>query len=247
MSQPAIQQSLDNNNKYHIFVCGAPSLTTEIICQYLSQTTGFGCASGGWPSLISALRHEFHERPRIVLLDYDAPEVRENLSRELSEVLTAQGDVFAIVFNFSPEQRVKKLLSNGVRGVLYPSDHHLTMVKAVNAVMRGQMWIPRQAMTACLGELCDQPMPVRGHAQALTPREREILSCVASGKTNEEIANSLFISPFTVKVHIQNIFKKIGVPNRVKATIWAQSNLRTIALAVGLAIVGCLHQGTSLA
>jgi len=59
----------------------------------------------------------------------------------------------------------------------------------------------------------------------LTRRELEILSMVVSGATNEEIAARICISPHTVKTHIYNIFKKINVPNRLQAALWAAKNL----------------------
>jgi len=48
---------------------------------------------------------------------------------------------------------------------------------------------------------------------------------VAVGAKNEEIADELFISPNTVRTHIYNIFKKINVPNRLQAALWAAKNL----------------------
>lgn len=52
---------------------------------------------------------------------------------------------------------------------------------------------------------------------SLTPREKEILSAIALGMTNEEAAKSLFISPRTVQFHLANIYAKLGVKNRVQA------------------------------
>ena len=48
---------------------------------------------------------------------------------------------------------------------------------------------------------------------------------VSAGAKNEQIAEELHISPNTVKTHIYNIFKKIGVPNRLQAALWAVKNL----------------------
>jgi DNA-binding CsgD family transcriptional regulator len=59
----------------------------------------------------------------------------------------------------------------------------------------------------------------------LTPREKEILALVSAGAKNEQIAEALHISPNTVKTHIYNIFKKIDVPNRLQAALWAVKNL----------------------
>ena len=61
--------------------------------------------------------------------------------------------------------------------------------------------------------------------EILTHREIEILSLLAVGAKNEEIADKLYISTNTVKTHIYNIFKKINVTNRLQAALWAAKNL----------------------
>ncbi len=66
---------------------------------------------------------------------------------------------------------------------------------------------------------------LRNEESLLTSREMEILTLISVGAKNEEIADKLFISPNTVKTHIYNIFKKIGVPNRLQAALWAAKNL----------------------
>ena len=58
----------------------------------------------------------------------------------------------------------------------------------------------------------------------LTPREKQILTMIAVGASNDEIADNLCISPHTVKTHLYNIYNKIRVPNRIQAALWAAKN-----------------------
>ena len=80
-------------------------------------------------------------------------------------------------------------------------------------------------MAKCLMSQRSNSDPSKKEVVFLTQRELEILSMVVSGATNEEIAARVCISPHTVKTHIYNIFKKINVPNRLQAALWAAKNL----------------------
>ena len=68
-------------------------------------------------------------------------------------------------------------------------------------------------------------LPFEKNAIVLTKRESEILVTIAGGASNEEVADKFFISPHTVKSHLYNIFKKVGVSNRLQAALWARRNL----------------------
>jgi DNA-binding NarL/FixJ family response regulator len=68
-------------------------------------------------------------------------------------------------------------------------------------------------------------VPAKKDKALLTSREIEILAMISLGNKNEAIAEKLFISQNTVKTHIYNIFKKIDVPNRLQASLWAAKNL----------------------
>lgn len=68
------------------------------------------------------------------------------------------------------------------------------------------------------------PVHLNGHAQALSKRERQILELVAGGHSNPEIAATLTLSPRTVDRHIQNLYRKLGVHNRVEAANWAREH-----------------------
>lgn len=69
-------------------------------------------------------------------------------------------------------------------------------------------------------------MPMKAE---LTKREVQILQLTATGATNTEIAEQLNVSMHTVKTHIYNLFKKIGVANRMQAVNWAQDHLEEFA------------------
>ena len=71
-------------------------------------------------------------------------------------------------------------------------------------------------------------LPTESAHHPLTRREVEILQLVASGYANSKIAEELRISPYTVKNHLYNIFKKIKAPTRLQASLWAAENLQII-------------------
>ena len=80
-------------------------------------------------------------------------------------------------------------------------------------------------MTKCIFEGIDKDQSSKNTGDVLTERQVEILAMVAVGSTNDEISDKLCISPHTVKTHLYKIFKKINVPNRVQAALWAAKNL----------------------
>ena len=79
--------------------------------------------------------------------------------------------------------------------------------------------------TKCIFEGSDKDKSSKSSSENLTERQTEILALVVIGATNDEIADRLCISPHTVKTHLYSIFKKINVPNRVQAALWAAKNL----------------------
>jgi DNA-binding NarL/FixJ family response regulator len=106
----------------------------------------------------------------------------------------------------------------GARAVVLKSFAAETLRDAIRAVADGQLWIP-EASRERLARREES-----GRLKELTPRETEIVGYVAAGLRNAEIAKKLLITEGTVKVHINSIFKKVNIRDRVELALYAISN-----------------------
>lgn len=135
-----------------------------------------------------------------------------------------------ILFNLDRYTGIeKKALEYGVHGFFYQDDSVETLLKGLAAVFGGELWVSRRKMAdVILGngfrfrcmQTCDHNYP-----NNLTRREVEILGLLTLGASNEVIACKLFISPNTVRTHLNNTFRKINVASRLEASIWASKTL----------------------
>jgi DNA-binding NarL/FixJ family response regulator len=100
----------------------------------------------------------------------------------------------------------------GASGVVFKRFAVESLMNAIRAVAAGEVWIP-PALQGLLATALREPAP-----DPLTPREREIVRQVALGLRNAEVAHKLFISEDTVKTHLNNIFQKLGLRDRVQLT-----------------------------
>ena len=104
---------------------------------------------------------------------------------------------------------IKKMLENGASGYILKNSSKEDLVKAIHSVYGGSIFIN--------GEVAES---LREHERAgkfqlpvLTPREKEILQLISEGYTNPQIAEKIFLSPFTVDSHRKNLLAKLGVKN----------------------------------
>ena len=103
----------------------------------------------------------------------------------------------------------------GARGVVFKRFAIETLMTAVRAVADGQVWMP-PSLQADVAARLGEPA-----GAALTRREREIVRHVALGLRNAEVATRLSISEVTVKTHVNNIFQKLGIRDRVELALYA--------------------------
>lgn len=112
-------------------------------------------------------------------------------------------------------------LTAGAAGYLLADSGPRDLAAAVRSAAQGHTPIDPRVARALL----PAARPAAGPAEVLSGRERQVLSLVAAGLLNAEIASSLGISENTVKVHLTKIYRTIGVPDRAAAVRWAQEHL----------------------
>lgn len=110
----------------------------------------------------------------------------------------------------------------GARGVVLKDMAPQLLVEAVRTVLRGGQWLEKGLGGRALTKLLQRERGLHEASRVLTPRELEIVRMVAQGLRNRGIAEKLFITEGTVKVHLHNIYEKLGVDGRVELTLYSQ-------------------------
>lgn len=123
------------------------------------------------------------------------------------------------------EQMELNIIKMGARGFLGVKDSLKTLVRAIKACYSGEIWGSRRSTNKIIEDLENKGSIKKDEAGGLTKQEKSVLLILTSGFKNAEIAQRLFISEKTVKTHINRIFKKIKVSNRLQAALWASKNL----------------------
>ena len=161
-------------------------------------------------------------KPDILLLDINMPgmngiEVLEELKRKNNPIkvliLTVHSEVEYLI----------KAVDIGANGYILKDSGSIELKQAINIIMENDSYIQPSLLPALNSRLINRDID-KEKLDSLTKREIEILTQVASGMFNKEIANNLNISERTVKNHISNIFKKIDVSDRTQAAVFAIRN-----------------------
>jgi len=158
----------------------------------------------------------------VILMDIQMPEM--NGIALCKEVLHRYGHLKIIAFSsFDDTRYVKQVLRSGAKGYLLKNAEKETIVQAIEAVMAGDKYIDEAIKKLLLQEsLTGQRRSI--YEVPLTKRETEIIKLIAAGRSNQEIADALFISLRTVETHRLNIYQKLDVKNT--AGLIKAANLR---------------------
>ena len=156
--------------------------------------------------------------PDLVLMDLSMPGV--DGIEATRAVLAVRPDTKVIMLtSFSENARILAALEAGAVGYLLKDTDPDDITKALRDAAAGGVPLSPRAARALLP--AHRQGPAAG-ADALTPREREVLALVAIGLPNKTIARRLTISEKTVKAHLSRVFTVLGVNDRTSAALWAQ-------------------------
>ena len=168
---------------------------------------------------LSALELIAAKRPDLLVLDFDMPE-RNGL--EVLRTLRERGDKRPVVLLTGriADRRVYEALQLGLNGLVVKSTAPENLLKCLDAVVQGRRWIDHELLQRAM-DLSLEEGQDEGPLSALSPRERAVVALVLRGLRNKDIASELRIGEGTVKVHLHNIFEKVGVASRTELVIAA--------------------------
>lgn len=185
------------------------TLVRDGLCALLAMRDGFEVvAVANGKEAVAAAREE---RFDIAVIDVRMP-VMDGI--ECTRLLKEEhpGMPVLILTTFDDHSLVQKCLEAGASAYLLKDIHPDDLVNAIRLLLAGERLIPGD-LARTLSETDDIP------AEPLTPRQREVLSLIAQGLTNKEIAKQLYLSEGTVKNIVSEIYARLNVRDRVQAVL----------------------------
>lgn len=164
-------------------------------------------------------------RPAVVLMDLQMPTLDGVAATR--RLRTEQPDCRVIVLTtFDDDEKVFDGLRAGAVGYLLKDAPSEKLAEAIRLAARGESFLQPSVAAKVVAEfarLANKPgAQVQPLVEPLSTREREILSLIATGASNREIAGTLFLAEGTVKNHVTNILGKLGVRDRTQAALKAK-------------------------
>jgi len=125
--------------------------------------------------------------------------------------------------NIPSQEEIVSLMNTGVRGYFDLNDPSNQLADAIHVVHKGEIWLPRDKMSSIM----DRIISVVGRdlkektLDQLTPTEFQVLRLIGQGKSNDDIAEAMFISKNTVRSHIKSIYAKLDTHSRLQLALYA--------------------------
>lgn len=160
-------------------------------------------------------------RPDIVLLDLDMPVM--NGRETLAQILSSNPQQTVVMLTVSEDNDdLTECMRIGARGFLLKNINADFLLDSIRKAVDGDNVFSPEMTTRLVQSLISPVSPRADHLlSTLTPREMEILGYLAAGHSNKVIARHLDLAESTIKVHVQNILRKLNLSSRVQAAVYA--------------------------
>ena len=204
-----------------VLVMSDHELTREALCSLLRNQPALRLVGEARsdPRDLAAGR----EKPDVILIDLDSS--RDHDFDFLSKITKEEKRARLLVLTGAPISEVYQVIRLGVRGVVSKEKPASFLLKAIEHVNAGEVWLDRSMTAQVVREvLFPDYGPENGETAriaTLTRREREVITLVGTGSKNEQIAGRLSITLTTVKHHLTSIFGKLGIDDRFGLIFYA--------------------------
>jgi DNA-binding NarL/FixJ family response regulator len=223
----------ETKKKIRIVVADDHPIFRDGLCRLLALEEDFvivAQAHDGREVLQVLQEHE----PDILLLDLKMPNL-DGLGT-LQRLQASRNQTKVIVLTASEDKsEFVQAVKFGTSGIVLKQTATELLIKSIRKVHAGEIWLDSNTTAAVMRQFAAPeetpaaaPPPRERERSPLSQREREIVSLVAQGFKNKEMAEKMFISEQTVKNHLHNIFDKLGVSDRLELALYAiHNNLHT--------------------
>lgn len=165
----------------------------------------------------AAVTQALAAKPDVVLMDLSMPVV-DGVDATRTVMAALPSTHVVVLTTFADQDRVRRALEAGAVGYQLKDAEPDTLRDAVRAAAQGHVPLDPRVAGALLPRVADP-------ADKLSPREKEVLLLVTEGLANKQIAQALSIAERTVKAHLGNVYRHIGVVDRTSAAMWARDHL----------------------